>query len=137
MNDFVARMSGYATRWSPHNQHEAAQPVTEREAARMPVDSVERVGPGWPASRGHSGWWDRRRGPRVASWAVRIAIKQRMAELDPDVYVYFNSTHDAPDQDFDDRWEAVVARSRTSCTPRPTRSGSDGLTSIAYASTGT
>ena len=94
--------------WSRQGQHGPGAEVVSREIARMPADAVTRVGDDWPMERSGDRWWDRRRGDRTWSLTTHIAIKRRMAEIAPDVYVYFDSPHDAPDAYFDVRWEAVA-----------------------------
>jgi hypothetical protein len=100
---------GNRGRWSLRNQAAAAEPVIEREIARMPADAVERIGSSWPVRRAIYGWWDRRRGPRAASWAIRTSIHDRMAAIAPDIYIYFNSPWNYPqDERYDERWEIVA-----------------------------
>ncbi len=84
-------------------------PGLRAEVARIGPDAPERARADWPHARAHAGrWWGGRRGERIWAYQARIAICDHMTSLAPEVYVYFDSTHDAPSADFDTRWEAVA-----------------------------
>jgi hypothetical protein len=103
------RFFGVHPRQSRQDQLAIGESVIKREIVRLPADAVERVASDWPRRRAQAGWWDHRRGERLAAWGARLAISERMRALAPDTYVYFDSSMDVPSQeDYDQRWEAVA-----------------------------